>query len=89
MNHRKIRNYATLFLAFISFFLGIMFTIIDPTILKGGGGGAGLVIALSAIIVILVTPIFGKLSGIVIYFSVGGLLVYRFIKENKKIKDNT
>ncbi len=89
MIHRKIRNYIVLLFAFMSFSLGIIFTIVDPTILKFGGGGAGFVIGLSAIVVIFIKPLFGAASGIVIYFPIGVLLVLRFIKERKKIKEST
>ena len=88
MNHRKIKNYVWLFIAIICFVLGTFFTLAGPDMLKASGGLPGLIVAFSALIVIFITPIFGKLSGIIVFYPIGSFLVYRFIKEHKRISEN-
>ena len=88
MNHRKIRNYAWLFLAGSFFTIGTFFSLSDPELLKASGGIPGLIAGLLSIIVISIQPIFGKLSGVLIFYPVGFFLVYRFYKEFKRINNN-
>ncbi len=88
MNHRKIKNYAWLFVACCFFAIGTFFLFSEPEMLKASGGPAGLLLGLLSLIVISIQPIFGKLSGIVIYYPIGALLVFRFYKEFKRINNN-
>jgi uncharacterized membrane protein len=88
MNHRKIKNYIWLFIAIICFVLGTFFSVAGPDILKVSGGLVGLIVAISSLAVIFITPVFGKLSGIIIFYPIGSFLVYRFIKEYKRISEN-
>jgi hypothetical protein len=88
MNHRKIKNYIWLFIAIICFVLGTFFSVAGPDILKASGGLVGLIVAISSLAVIFITPVFGKLSGIIIFYPIGSFLVYRFIKEYKRISEN-
>ncbi len=88
MNHRKIKNYAWLSMAIMCFVLGTFFTMAGPDMLKASGGLPGLIVAVSSLAVIFITPIFGKLSGFIVFYPIGSFLVYRFIKEYKRINEN-
>lgn len=88
MNHRKVKNYGWLFMAIMCFVLGTFFTLAGPDMLKASGGLPGLIVGISSLAVIFITPIFGKLSGIIVFYPIGSFLVYRFIKEYKRISEN-
>ncbi len=88
MNQRVIKNYAWLFAALCFFIIGTFFCFSEPELLKASGGSVGLLVSLLAVIVISVKPIFGEVSGAVIFYPITVLLVYRFYREFKRIKNN-
>jgi len=89
MNQQIVKNYAWLFAALCLFTIGTFFCSSEPELLKASGGSAGLIVSLLSVLVISVQPIFGKLSGAIIFYPIGFLLVYRCYKEFKRIKNNT
>jgi hypothetical protein len=88
MKYLKIKHYTLLFLSIISFVFGTFFVFSEPELLKASGGGYGLIFSVLSVLVIFIQPIFGKLSGIIIFYPIGCFFAYCFIKSLRLSKLN-
>jgi len=89
MHHLKISNYVYLAFAMISFFLGVIFYIADPELLKPSGGAIGLILVFSVFIVMIFNPIFGSYASLIVYGVIGIVLLRIFIIKHRSFKNDT
>jgi hypothetical protein len=87
-----IKNYAWLFAVLCFFTIGTFFCFSEPELFKASGGSVGLIVSLLSVLVISVQPIFGKLSGAIIFYSIGFywyIDVIKNLSESRTMHNNT